>query len=132
MYQVEEGGGCKSRVPEAPKRQAVGFPEAGDLKTRNPNYSPIALSKSEADDEMRKPWVDLQPSPGSPISISNDDCDKEHDPSLGPYTAYLERISLGTNGDACACIEAKKKEAPAKRTMKHARRTKKKGVLGRA
>ena len=49
--------GCKSREPEAPKNQAVGSPEAGDLNTRDPNYAPIALSKSEADDEMREPWA---------------------------------------------------------------------------
>ena len=130
MYKVDEGG-CKSRVPQAPKRQAVGSPEARDLNTRNPDYAPIALSKSEADDEMRNPWDDVQPSPGSPISITNDDCDKEQDPSLGPCTARLERISLGADGDARASIEAKKKEAPAKRTVKRARRTRKEHVPGR-
>ena len=77
---------------------------------------------------MRDPWDDLQPSPGSPISITGDDCDKEQDPSLGPCTAHLERISLGADGDARACIEAKKKEALAKRTVKHARRTRKERV----
>ena len=127
MYQVKEGG-CKSWVPEAPKRQAVGFPEAGDLSTRNPDYAPIALSESEADNEMREPWDYLQPSPSSPISISDDDCDKEQDPSLGLCTAHLERISLGANGDARACIEAKKKEAPTKRTVKCARDTRKERV----
>ena len=77
---------------------------------------------------MCKPWDDLQPSPGSPISISDDDCGKEQDPSLGPCTAHLKRISLGTDGDARACIEAKKKGAPVKRTVKHARRTRKEHV----
>ena len=108
MLQVEEGG-CKSRVLEAPKRHAIGSHKAGDLNTHDPNNAPIALSESEADDEMREPWDYLQPSPGSPISISNDDCDKEQDPSLGPCTAHLERISLGADGDGRACIEAKKK-----------------------
>ena len=79
---------------------------------------------------MRDPWDDLQPSPSSPITISNDDCDKEQDPSLGPCTARLETISLGADGDARACIEANKKEAPAKRTMKRARHTKKERVPG--
>ena len=78
---------------------------------------------------MRELWNDLQPSPGSPISISNDECDKEQDPSLGLCTAHMERISLGADGDARACIEANKKEALAKRTMKHARHTKKERVL---
>ena len=83
MYEVDEGG-CKSRVPQAPKRQAVGSPEAGDLNTHDPDYAPILLSESEADDEMRDPWDDIQPSPrSSPISITYDDCDKEQDPSLG-------------------------------------------------
>ena len=46
--------------------------------------------------------------------------------------ARLERISLGADGDARGSIEAKKKEAPAKRTVKRARRTKKQCVPGRA
>ena len=37
MYGVDEGG-CKSRVPQAPKRQAVGSPEARDVNTGDPNY----------------------------------------------------------------------------------------------
>ena len=130
MYEVDKRG-CKPRVPQAPKRQAVGSLEAGDLNTHDPNYAPIALSESEADDEMRDPWDDLQPSPSSPITITDDDCDKEQDPSLGPCTACLERISLGADGDACASIGTKKKEAPAKRTMKHARRTRKERVPDR-
>ena len=131
MYQRQEGG-CKSRVREAPKRHAVGSPEAGDLNTRDPDYSiPIALSDSESDDEMREPWEDLQPSPRSSISMSGDDRDKEQDPSLGPCTVELERISLGADGDARACIQAKKKEAPAKRIVKRPRRSNKERVPGR-
>ena len=80
---------------------------------------------------MREPWDDLQLSPSSPITTTDDDCDKEQDPSLGPCTVCLERISLGADGDARASIEAKKKEAPAKRTVKRARRSKKERVLGR-
>ena len=80
---------------------------------------------------MRNPWDDVQPYPHSPISITNDDCDKEQDPSLGPCTARLERISLGADGDARASIEAKKKKEPAKRIVKCARRTKKEHVPGR-
>ena len=80
---------------------------------------------------MRDPWDDLQPSPHSPITLTDDDCDKEQDPLLGPCTAYLERISLGADGDARASIEAKKNEAPAKRTVKRARRARKERVLGR-
>ena len=80
---------------------------------------------------MRDLWDDIQPSFGSPISITNDDCDKEQDPLLGPCTARLERISLGADGDARSSIEAKKKESPAKRTVKRARRTRKERVPGR-
>ena len=76
MYGVDEGG-CMSRVPQAPKRQAVGSPEAGDVNSGDPNYAPITLSESEADDEMREPWDDAQPLPRSPITITDDDCDKE-------------------------------------------------------
>ena len=130
MYGVDEGW-CKSRVPQAPKRQAVGSPEAGDVNSGDPDYAPITLSESEADDEMRDLWDDVQPSPRSPISITDDDCDKEQDPSLGPCTARLERISLGADGDARGSIEAKKKEAPAKRTVKRARRARKERVPGR-
>ena len=79
---------------------------------------------------MRDSWDDVQPSPHSPISITDDACDKEQDPSLGPCTARLERISLGADGDARGSIEAKKKEAPAKRTVKCARRARKERVLG--
>ena len=130
MYGVDEGG-YKSRVPQAPKRQAVGSPEAGDVSTGDPNYAPIALSESDADDEMCDLWDDVQPCPRSPITVIDDDCDKEQDPSLGTCTARLERISLGADGDACASIEAKKKEALAKRTMKRARHTRKERVPGR-
>ena len=111
-------------MPQAPKRHAIGSSEAGDLNTCNPDYAPITLSESEADDEMHDPWNDVQPSPRSPITITDDDCDKEQEPSLGPCTTRLERISLGADGDACGSIEAKKKEAPTKRTVKRARRTK--------
>ena len=76
-------------------------------------------------------WDYVQPCPRSPISITDDDCDKEQDPSLGPCTAHLERISLGAEGDARGSIETKKKEAPAKRIVKCARRTRKERVLGR-
>ena len=64
------------------------------------------------------------------MSISDDDCDKEQHPSLGPCTANLERTSVGANGDAPACIEAKKKEALAKRNVKRAKRTKRERVPG--
>ena len=42
-------------MPQAPKRQTVGSPQAGDLNTRDPDYAPITLSESEADDEIRDP-----------------------------------------------------------------------------
>ena len=77
---------------------------------------------------MHDPWDDVQLSPHSPISITDDDCDKEQDPSLGLCTARLERISLGADSDARASIEAKKKEAPPKRTVKRARCTRKERV----
>ena len=109
-----------SRVPQSPKRQAVGSPELGDLNTCDPDYAPIILSESEADDEMQDLCDYAQLSPHSPITVSDEHCDKEQDPSLGPCTAHLERISLGADGDARGHIEAKKKEAPTKRTVKHA------------
>ena len=58
MYGVDEGW-CKSRVPQAPKRQAVGSPKAGDVNSGDPDYAPITLSESEADDEMRDLWDDV-------------------------------------------------------------------------
>ena len=124
MYRVDEGD-CMSRVPQAPKRQAVGSPETGDVNAGDPDYAPITLTQSETDDEMQDLWDYTQPSPDSPITVSDEDCDKEQDPSLGPCTACLERISLGADGNARGHIEAKKKEAPAKRTVKHARRARK-------
>ena len=80
---------------------------------------------------MRELWDDVQPSPRSPITITDDDCDKEQDLSLGPCTVRLERISLGGDGDARGSIETKKKEALAKRTVKRARRARKERVPGR-
>ena len=103
-------------------------PKARDVNSGNPDYAPLPLSESEADDEIRDLWDDVQPSPRSPISITDDDCDKEQDPSMGPCTAHLERVSLGTDGDAQGSIEAKKKEAVAKRTVKRPRRTRKERV----
>ena len=122
MYGVD--GGCKSQVSQAPKRQAVGCPQARDVNAGDLDYAPVTLSESEADDEMRDLWDYVQPCPRSPISITDDDCDKAQDPSLGPCTARLERISLGANSDARGSIEAKKKEAPTKRTVQRTRRTK--------
>ena len=55
LYRVDEGG-CKSRVPQAPKRQAVGSPKAGDVNAGNPDYAPITLTQSETDDEMQDLW----------------------------------------------------------------------------
>ena len=130
MYGVDEGG-CMSRVPQAPKRQAVASPETGAVNAGDPDYAPITLTQSETDDEMREPWDDVQPWPRSPITVYDDDCEKEQDPSLGPCTARLERISLGADGDARASIEAKKKEALAERTVKCARRARKEHAPGR-
>ena len=58
MYGVDEGG-CKSRVPQAPKRQAVVSPQAGDVNAGDLDYAPVTLSESEADDEMRNLWDDV-------------------------------------------------------------------------
>ena len=41
-----------SRVPQAPKRQAVGSPETGGVNAGDPDYAPITLTQSETDDEM--------------------------------------------------------------------------------
>ena len=130
MYQVDERG---VQVLGASGHKEIGrwFSRSQGSQYLLSRLCPIALSKSEADDEMCHPWDDLQPSPGSPIPISDDDCEKEQDPSLGPCTGRLERISLDANGDVRACIEAKKKEAIAKRTAKRARRTKNERVPGR-
>ena len=50
---------------------------------------------------------------------------------LRPVAVEAHLCSLGTDGDARASIEAKKKEAPAKRTVKRARRARKERVHGR-
>ena len=74
--------------------------------------------------------MSYQPSLGPPMSISDDDCDKEQHPSLGRCTTNLERMPLCADGDAPACIEARKKEAPVKRNVKCAKCTKRERVLG--
>ena len=116
-------------MAEAPRRQAVGSPEAGEFNNPNPEYVPGSESECEHDD-MCELWDELKPSPGPPMSISDYDWDKERHPSLSWCTANLERMSLGADGDAPACIEAKKKEALAKRNVKRAKRTKRERVLG--
>ena len=79
---------------------------------------------------MRELWDELQPSSGPPMSISDDDWDKEQHPSLGQCTANLERMSLGADSDAPTCIKGNKKEAPVKRNVKRAKRTKRERVPG--
>ena len=64
------------------------------------------------------------------MSISDDDWDKEQQQSLGRCTTNLKRMSLGADSDALACIEANKKETPAKRNVKRAKRTKRERVPG--
>ena len=64
---------------------------------------------------MRELWDELNLSPGSPMSISDDDWDKEQYPSLGRCITNIERMSLGADGDAPTCIEANRKEALSKR-----------------
>ena len=49
----QEGGRCKSRVAEAPKRQAVGSPGAGVFNNPNLEYVPGLESECE-DDDMRQ------------------------------------------------------------------------------
>ena len=120
---------AKPRVAGASKRQAVGSPEDEEFNNSHPEYVPGSESECE-DDGMRNLWDELQLSPGPPLSISNNDCNKEQHPSLGRCTVNLERMSLGAEGDAPACIEAKKKEAPTKRNVKSAKRTKRERAPG--
>ena len=65
-----------------------------------------------------------------PMSISDDNWYKKQKKSLCRCTPNLERMYLGANGDAPACIEDNKKEAPAKRNVRHAKRTKRERLLG--
>ena len=46
-------------MSQAPKRQAVGSLEAGDVNSGDFDYAPITLTQSETDDEMREPWDDV-------------------------------------------------------------------------
>ena len=94
MYGVDEGG-CMSWVPQTPKRHAVGSPETGDVNAGDPDYAPITLTQSETDDKMQDLWDYAQLSPRSPITVSDDDCDEEQDPSLGPCTAPFGEDLLG-------------------------------------
>ena len=114
--------------PKQP-RQAVGSPETGDVNAGDPDYAPITLTQSETDDEMQDLWDYAQPSPDSPITVSDEDCDKEQDPSLGPCTARLERISLGADSDARGHIEAKKKRKHQRRGLSNMQDVPKRSVL---
>ena len=46
----QEGGRCKSRVAEVPKRLAVGSPKAGEFNNPDPEYVPELESECEDDD----------------------------------------------------------------------------------
>ena len=101
-----EGGSSKSRVGGAPKRQAVGSPQAGEFYSTNALYVPGSESESE-DEDMCVASDDEGPAPGPSNRISTDDWDEEQHTSLGMCTANLKRMSLGPDCDASACIEAK-------------------------
>ena len=58
MFQQERGR-CKSRVAQAPKRQAVISPEARESNNPDPDYMPGSESECEHDD-LRELWDELQ------------------------------------------------------------------------
>ena len=63
--------------------------------------------------------------PGPSYRISTYDWDEKRHTSLGMCAINMKRMSLGPDRDASAWIEAKdvKKEPPAKRNVKRAKRT---------
>ena len=81
-------------------------------------YVPRSESESENDD-MCVVSDDEGPAPGTFNIISIDDWDEEQHTSLGMCAANLKRMSFSGDHDALACIQANKKEPPAKRNVQH-------------
>ena len=95
------------------------LPKQGNLDSADAVY--ILGSESESEDENICVVSDDEgPAPGPSKRISKDDWDEERHTSLGMSAAKLKKMSLGTDCNAPACIEAKnvKKELLAKRNVK--------------
>ena len=106
----------------APKRYAVGSPQAGEFDSTDVVYVLGPESESE-DDDICVVCDDEGRAPRTSNKISGDDRDEQRHTSLAICTANLKRISLSTDRDSASCIEANKKEAQAKRNVKHPKRT---------
>ena len=120
-----EGGSSKSQAGGTPKRQAVGFPQVGELDSAA-DVVHLSGSESESEDENMCVVSDYEgPAPSSSNKISIDDWDEEQHTRLGMCAANLKRLSLGPDRDAPVCIEAKNtsKEQAAKRNVKRPKST---------
>ena len=119
-----ESGSSKSRVGGTPKRQAVSSPQVGEFFGTDALYVPRSEIESE-DEDICVVFEDEGLAPGPSYRISTDNWDEERHTSLGMCAANMKRMSLGPDCDALAWIEAKdvKKEPPAKRNVKRAKRT---------
>ena len=108
----------------APKRQAIGSPQAGEFESADAVYLPKSETETE-DENMCMVSDDEEPTPGPSNRISTNDWDEEQQTTMGMCAASLKRMSLGPDCDAPACINAKnvKKEPTAKRNVKHRKRT---------
>ena len=103
---LPKGGNCKARVGGAPKREAIGFPQAGEFDSADAVY--LSESESEREDEdMCMVSDDEGPAPSPSNRISTKDWDEEQYTMLGMCAANLKRMSLGPECDALACIDAK-------------------------
>ena len=121
---LPEGGSSKSRVGGAPKRQAIGSPQAGEFDSADVVYLPGSETETE-DEDMCVVSDDEGPAPGPSNRISTNDWDEEQHTTLGMCAANLKRMSLGPDHDAPACIDAKnvKKELATKRNVKRPKTT---------
>ena len=85
LFQAE-GGGCNSWVDSAPKRQAVGSPQAAKSDSTDIVY--VLGSETETqDDDMCVVFYDEGLGPGPSNRISTNDWDEEQHTSLGMCTA---------------------------------------------
>ena len=116
---LAEGGSSKFWVGGTPKRQAISSPQAEEFESADAVC--LLGSESESEDEdMCVVSNDEGPTPSPSNRISTNNWDEEQHTTLGMCATSLNRMSLGPDHDAVACVDAKnmKKKPIAKRNIK--------------
>ena len=121
---LAKGGSGKSPVGGAPKRQAIGSPQAGEFESANATCL-LELQIEIEDEDMCVVSDDEGPAPGPSNRSSTNDWEEEQNTMLGMCATSLKRMSLGPDRDAPNCVDAKnvKKEPTTKRNVKRQKHT---------